>query len=81
MAFQTRPDQADEAVRVSREVLRKFVADGPTEAELQAAKDNLIGGYPLRDPAQVLALLERVLPVRVDRPLPWWTTVESRAAR
>ncbi len=47
VAFQTRPDQADEAVRVSREVLRKFVADGPTEAELQAAKDNLIGGYPL----------------------------------
>lgn len=41
----------------------------------------VIGGYPLRDPAQVLALLERVLPVRVDRPLPWWTTVESRAAR
>jgi zinc protease len=28
--------------------LEKFVAEGPTEAELQAAKDNLIGGFALR---------------------------------
>ena len=28
--------------------LRDFVAQGPTEAELQAAKDNLIGGFALR---------------------------------
>ncbi|SEA78432.1 pitrilysin family protein [Variovorax sp. YR216] len=47
IGFQTRPDQAEEAVRVSREVLAKFVAEGPTEAELKAAKDNLIGGFPL----------------------------------
>jgi len=47
VGFQTRPDQADEAVKVSREVLAKFIADGPTEAELKAAKDNLIGGFPL----------------------------------
>ena len=26
----------------------EIVAQGPTEAELQAAKDNLIGGFPLR---------------------------------
>ncbi|MDM0082426.1 pitrilysin family protein [Variovorax sp. J31P179] len=47
IGFQTRPDQADEAVKVSKDVLAKFVADGPTEAELKAAKDNLIGGFPL----------------------------------
>lgn len=47
LGFQTRPDQADEAIKVSRDVLEKFVADGPTEKELQAAKDNLIGGFPL----------------------------------
>jgi len=47
VGFQTRPDQADEAVKVARGVLEKFVADGPTSAELQAAKDNLIGGFPL----------------------------------
>jgi len=47
IGFQTRPDQADAALKVAREVLDKFVADGPTESELQAAKDNLIGGFPL----------------------------------
>jgi len=47
IAFQTRPDQAAEAVKVSRDVLARFVADGPTEAELQAAKDNMVGGFPL----------------------------------
>ena len=47
MGFQTRPDQADEAVKVARSVLEKYVAEGPSAAELQAAKDNLIGGFPL----------------------------------
>lgn len=48
IGLQTRPDQADQALQVSREVLARFVADGPTDAELQAAKDNLIGGFALR---------------------------------
>lgn len=48
VALQTRPDQAAEAVKVSQEVIRRFVAEGPTEKELQAAKDNLIGGFALR---------------------------------
>jgi len=48
VGLQTRPDQAQQAVQVSRDVLARFVADGPTEAELQAAKDNLIGGFALR---------------------------------
>ncbi len=48
VSLQTRPDQAAEALKVSREVLERFVAQGPTETELQAAKDNLIGGFALR---------------------------------
>lgn len=47
IGFQTRPDQAADAVKVAREVVAKFVAEGPTAAELKAAKDNLIGGFPL----------------------------------
>ena len=48
LGLQTRPDQAAQAVQVSKEVLTKFIAEGPTELELQAAKDNLIGGFALR---------------------------------
>jgi zinc protease len=47
VSLQTRPDQTEEAVRVARNVVARFVADGPTAAELKAAKDNLIGGFPL----------------------------------
>ena len=48
LGLQTRPDQAEQALQVAREVLAKFVADGPTDAELQAAQSNLIGGFALR---------------------------------
>jgi zinc protease len=47
LGLQTRPDQAAQALAVSREVLERFVADGPTEAELAAAKGNLVGGFAL----------------------------------
>ena len=48
IGLQTRPDQANQAVQVSRDVLAKFVEEGPTEVELKAAKDNLMGGFALR---------------------------------
>lgn len=48
IALQTRANQAAQAVQVAREVLADFVQHGPTEAEVQAAKDNLIGGFALR---------------------------------
>lgn len=44
----TRPDQADQAVAVARDVLQRFVREGPSEAELRAAKDNLVNGFALR---------------------------------
>jgi zinc protease len=48
VSLQTRPEQAEKALQVAREVLARFVADGPLETELKAAKDNLIGGFALR---------------------------------
>ena len=48
IGLQTRPDQAPEAIKVSQQVLADFVAKGPTDAELRAAKDNLVGGFALR---------------------------------
>ncbi len=48
VSLPTRPEQAEKALQVAREVLAGFVADGPQETELKAAKDNLIGGLALR---------------------------------
>ncbi len=46
--LQTRKDQSDEALQVLRDSIAGWLRDGPTEAELKAAKDNLIGGFALR---------------------------------
>jgi len=48
IGLQTRPDQAAQAIQVARDVVARFVAEGPSEVELKAAKDNLIGGFALR---------------------------------
>lgn len=47
VSLQTRPDQASEALAITRKVVADFVAQGPTPVELKAAKDNLIGGFAL----------------------------------
>ncbi|HVL75439.1 MAG TPA: pitrilysin family protein [Noviherbaspirillum sp.] len=46
--LQTQREQADNALGVVRETIGAFLRDGPSEQELQAAKDNLIGGFALR---------------------------------
>jgi zinc protease len=48
VGLQTRKDQADAALALVRATLREYIAKGPTEKELKAAKDNIIGGFPLR---------------------------------
>ncbi|MCL2829139.1 MAG: insulinase family protein [Betaproteobacteria bacterium] len=48
IGLQTRRTQANDALRVAREVLDKFMAEGPSEEELRAAKRNLVGSFPLR---------------------------------
>ena len=46
--LQTKNDQAALALDVMSTTIAQFIADGPTPSELDAAKSNLINGYPLR---------------------------------
>jgi len=48
IGLQTKKEQADEALQLVRKTVSVFVKDGVTEKELRAAKDNIIGGFPLR---------------------------------
>ena len=48
IGLQTKKEQADEALKLVRNTLADFIAKGPTEKELLAAKQNIIGGFPLR---------------------------------
>lgn len=48
IGLQTKKEQADEAIKVVNATVAKFIANGVTEKELKAAKDNIIGGFPMR---------------------------------
>jgi zinc protease len=48
VGLQTKKDQAEDALKLVRETLAKFIQNGVTEAELKAAKANIIGGFPMR---------------------------------
>lgn len=48
IGLQTRGDQAQAALTVVRDALNDFVTRGPSEKELADAKENLIGGFPMR---------------------------------
>jgi len=48
ISLQTKKAQTDEALALVRKVLAQYVAEGPSDQELKAAKDNLINGFPLR---------------------------------
>ncbi|WP_052063720.1 hypothetical protein [Nitrincola sp. A-D6] len=40
------------------------------------ANVRVMGAYPINNPDHCLAMLEDALPVRVNRLLPWWVTLE-----
>lgn len=48
ISLETRADQASQAADLVHKIVRDFVAKGPTEKELQEAKDNLTKGFALR---------------------------------
>ena len=81
VGLQTRPDQAAQAIQVARDVVARFVAEGPTATELQAAKDNLIGGFPLLIDSN-RKLLENVANIAwYDLPLNYLDTWIARVER
>ncbi len=48
IGLQTQKAQTAVALEVVRETLARFMREGPTAAEIDAAKDNLVGGFALR---------------------------------
>ena len=47
ITLQTKNEQAQEAISVAQETLTRFIAEGPTEAEVSEAKDGLTRALPL----------------------------------
>ncbi|MCY1283357.1 Protein FecR [compost metagenome] len=44
----------------------------------EVAHLRVMGAYPLHDSEQTLAMLESALPIRIQRTLPWWISIEPR---
>lgn len=48
MALQTKKSQAGEALQILDQMLKEFIQNGPTEEEVQHAKKNITGSFPLK---------------------------------
>lgn len=48
MGLQTRNNQSNQALKVMRKTLRRYLETGPDEKDLAAAKKHITGGFPLR---------------------------------
>lgn len=80
MVAQTKNDQADEALEVMRATLTRFIEDGPGEEELEAAKQNLIGGFPLRISSNAKIVEYLAMMGFYDYPLDWLDTITGKLA-
>lgn len=48
IVLQTRVDQANKAVTLTRQIIDEFIQNGPKEGELESSIKNITGGFPLR---------------------------------
>jgi len=48
LGLQTKNDQAKDALEILKKTLNEFIANGPEEKELIAAKQNITGSFPLK---------------------------------
>jgi zinc protease len=78
VGLQTRRDQANEALKRVQGVISDFVARGPTAAELRAAKQSLVGGFPLRIDTNRKALEQLAVIGFYSLPLDWLDTYPLR---
>lgn len=79
IGLQTKREQVGDALKVVREVLSKFLAEGPSEDELKAAKANIVGGFPLRLDSNRKILENVAVIAYYGLPLDWLDTYQQRA--
>ena len=81
VGLQTKKEQAEEALARVRAVLDEFLAQGPSAAEMKAAKQNLAGGFALRIDSN-RKLLEQVALIGYYRlPLNWLDDFTARVEK
>lgn len=81
ISLQTEHRREAEARAVLRETLTRFIAEGPDEAALAAARDNLIGGFPLRIDSNSKLLEYLTLMAYYDLPADYLETYTRAVAK
>jgi zinc protease len=75
---QTKNSQTAEALAVIRQTVADFVANGPTPKQLDEAKRNLTGGFPLRIASNAKILEQLAVIGFYDYPLDWLDTYVAK---
>ena len=81
IGLQTKNEQAEEALARVRLVLGGFLAEGPSAAELKAAKQNLTGGFALRIDSNRKLLEQVALIAYYQMPLTWLDDFTARVEK
>ena len=81
IGLQTKNEQAEEALSRVRAVLAGFLSQGPSAAELKAAKQNLVGGFALRIDSNRKLLDQVALIGYYKLPLTWLDDFMSRVEK
>lgn len=80
IGLQTRRASTQEALETVRAELARYLQEGPSEAELMQAKNNLIGGFPLRLDSNRKILDHLAMIGFYQLPLDWLDTYTARVA-
>lgn len=78
MVAQTQNARASEALTVMREQLAQFVEKGPSEAQLNASKRNITGGFPLKVASNSKIVEYISMMGFYDLPLDWLDTLTAK---
>ncbi|WP_413774734.1 M16 family metallopeptidase [Mesorhizobium sp. AR10] len=63
----TRSDRAGETLGVVREVIKRMAQEGPTEAELEATKKYMVGGYAINNLDSSSAIASTLVELQLDK--------------
>ena len=68
VGFQTRIDQADDALALARKLIAEYIEYGPSEDELKLSKQHIKGSFPLRvgSNAQISNWLRRIIVEKLE---------------
>lgn len=80
IGMSTKADQAGKALHLARQTLSDFLQSGPSEAQLLAAKQNILGSFPLRLDSNANITHYISLLARYNLPMDYLDTFQQRLA-